>query len=93
MTDTAESDADFQTRVLDDIQKSHDLIEENLGREVTFFAYPFGIREPDAEPLIEELFPVTVVTLKGTSNLSDGIRNMPRWTVTMHTSLASILEP
>lgn len=88
-----ESDADFQTRVLDDVQRSHDLLEEKLERDVTFFAYPFGIREPDAEALIEELFPVTVVTLSGTADLSAGTKNMPRWTVTMNTHLSSILEP
>ena len=87
-----ESDADFQTRVLGDIRRSHELLEEKLEREVTFFAYPFGIREPDAEPLIEELFPVTVVTLAGTADLSNGVKNMPRWTVTMNTHLSSILK-
>ena len=87
-----ESDTEFQVRVLDDLQKSHDLLEEKLGREVTFFAYPFGIREPDAQALIDSLFPVTVVTATGAADLSKGVRNMPRWTVTMSTSLASILK-
>ena len=87
-----ESDEDFRIRVLDDLQKSHDLLEEQLGTEVTFFAYPFGLREPDAEALIEELFPVTAVTLKGTADLADGTKNMPRFTVTVNTRLSSILK-
>lgn len=87
-----ESDADFQVRVLDDLQKSHDLIEDNLGCEVTFFAYPFGIREPDAEPLIDKLFPVTVITRTGDADLSNGPKNMTRWTVSMNTNLAAILD-
>ena len=87
-----ESDEDFRSRVLDDIQKSHDLLETQLGTDVTFFAYPFGLREADAEALIEELFPVTVVTLKGTADLDDGIKNMPRYTVTVSTKLSSILK-
>jgi biofilm PGA synthesis lipoprotein PgaB len=87
-----ESDESFQARVLADLQLSHDLIEANLGRELTFFAYPFGIREADAEALIHELFPVTVVTLKGTADLSGGTRNLNRWTVTMNTDLANILS-
>jgi len=88
----AESDEEFRLRVLDDLQKSHDLIEENLGRDVTFFAYPFGIRESDAQDLIGSLFPVTVVTATGTADIANGVRNMPRWTVTMNTSLSSILK-
>ena len=87
-----ESDEDFRIRVLDDLQKSHDLLEEQLGTDVTFFAYPFGLREPDAEALIEELFPVTVVTFKGTADLADGVKNMPRFTVTVNTRLSSILK-
>ena len=87
-----ESDEDFSLRVLDDIQKSHDLIAENLGRDVTFFAYPFGIREPDAQELIDTLFPITVVTATGSANISNGYRNMTRWTVTMNTPLSSILK-
>ena len=88
-----ESDTDFQARVLDDLQRSHDLLEEKLDCEVTFFAYPFGIRESDAEPLIDALFPVTVVTATGSADLANGVKNMPRWTVTMNTPLSSILEP
>ena len=87
-----ESDEDFQLRVLDDIQKSHDLIAENLGRDVTFFAYPFGIREPDAQELIDSLFPITVVTATGSANITNDYRNMTRWTVTMNTQLSSILR-
>ena len=89
--DPSESNEDFQARVLDDLQLSHDLIETNLGRDVTFFAYPFGIRESDADVLIDELFPVTVVTAKGTADLTGGTKNLTRWTVTMNTKLASIL--
>lgn len=86
-----ESDQDFQTRVLDDIQKSDDRIEEELGHKATFFAYPFGIVEPDAEPLIDQLFPVTVVTKTGGADLTDGLQKMPRWTITMKTKLQKIL--
>ena len=91
--DPNESDAAFQTRVLDDLQLSHDLIEANVGQDLTFFAYPFGIREKDAEALIESLFPVTVVTATGMADLSAGTKNLTRWTVTMNTDLSSILQP
>lgn len=87
-----ESDADFQTRVLDDIQKSYDRIEEELGQPPTCFAYPYGIVEPDAQELVETLFPVTLVTVSATGDLDKGLYNLPRWTITMDTSLSAILS-
>ncbi len=78
-----EPDMDFRVRVLDDIQKSRDRIEEELGCPVTFFAYPFGVEEPDAQALIESLFPVTVITSRGMADLSGGLRKLPRYTATM----------
>ena len=90
-----ESDGDFQARVLDDIQRSYDLIAEKLEVSPTFFAYPFGLTEPDADGLIRELFPVTAVTLPKTADLSEGLWDLPRHTVTMNKSLdnAHILNP
>lgn len=88
-----ETDEEFQTRVLDDIQLSYDLIAEKLEQAPTFFAYPFGLTEPDADGLIRELFPVTAVTLSKTADLSDGLYDLPRHTVTMNKSLQSILNP
>lgn len=88
-----ETDEEFQTRVLDDIQLSYDLIAEKLETPPTFFAYPFGLTEPDADVLVRELFPVTAVTLPRTADLSDGLYNLPRYTVTMNKSLDSILNP
>ena len=88
-----ESGEDFQARVLDDIQLSYDLIAEKLEAAPTFFAYPFGLTEPDADELIQELFPVTAVTLPRTADLTDGLYDLPRYTVTMSKSLDSILNP
>ncbi|WP_303436757.1 polysaccharide deacetylase family protein [uncultured Oscillibacter sp.] len=88
-----ETDEAFQTRVLDDIQLSYDLIAEKLEQPPIFFAYPFGLTEPDADKLIQELFPVTAVTLPKTADLSDGLYDLPRQTVTMNKSLDSILNP
>lgn len=89
--DPAESDEAFQARVLDDIQKSYDRLTEELG-SVTCFAYPFGCGEPDAQALVEELFPVTLMTNKATADLSKGLRDLPRYTVTMETDLSKILK-
>lgn len=88
-----ETDEEFQVRVLDDIQKSYDLIEEHVGTAPTFFAYPFGLTEPDADDLVRDLFPVTAVTLTGTAELSDGLYDLHRYTVTMDRILKSILQP
>lgn len=87
-----ESDEEFQTRVLDDIQASYDRINEELGQPPVFFAYPFGIKEPDAQELIDTLFPVTAVTAPGTADLALGLRDLPRWTVTMDTPLKKLLK-
>jgi len=87
-----ESDSEFEIRVLGDIEKSRQRLEEKLDRPVTCFAYPFGIAEPDAEALIEEAFPVTLMTNAATADLDNGLRNLPRWTVTMNTKISSILR-
>ena len=86
-----ESDADFQTRVLDDIQLSHDRIAGELGG-VTCFAYPFGCSDPDAKALVDELFPVTLMTTPKCADLAKGLHDLPRFTVTMKTDLEKLLH-
>ena len=88
-----ESDAAFQTRVLDDIQKSYDLIAQNVGTPPTFFAYPFGRNDPDADPFIQSLFPVTATTHPRTADLALGLYDLPRYSVTMRDSAARLLDP
>lgn len=89
---TNESDEEFQTRVLDDIQKSHDLLEEHLG-QVCFFAYPYGLVEPDAQALVNDLFPVSVITFPEIADLRKGHTEMPRETITMeHTAKDALTE-
>ncbi|MBQ9346818.1 MAG: polysaccharide deacetylase family protein [Oscillibacter sp.] len=78
-----ETDGEFQARVLDDIQKSYDRIWQEIGAPPTCFAYPFGAVDPDADALIDALFPVSLITWPDTADLADGTRRMPRWTVTM----------
>ncbi|WP_417307205.1 polysaccharide deacetylase family protein [Dysosmobacter sp.] len=86
-----ESDTDFQNRVLDDIQLSHDRIAEELGG-VTCFAYPFGCSDPDAKTLVDELFPVTLMTMPKCADLAKGLHDLPRFTVTMKTDLGKLLR-
>ena len=88
---TNESDAEFKTRVLDDIRLSHDRIAEELG-SVTCFAYPFGCSDPDAKALVDKLFPVSLMTTPKCADLADGLHDLPRYTVTMKTDLKKLLK-
>ena len=86
-----ESDGDFQARVLDDIQKSHDRIAAELG-SVTCFAYPFGCTDPDAKALVDALFPVSLMTVPQCADLAKGLHDLPRYAVHMDTNLADLLH-
>ena len=89
-----ESGAEFQSRVLDDIQKSYDLLTENLGHAPVFFAYPYGLEEPSAEGLIRELFSVTVTTRPKMADLAqEDWYSLPRFTISMNNSLEELLQP
>lgn len=90
--DPAESDAEFEKRVLEDIQHSYDLIKQEIGIAPAFFAYPFGIKEPEADELIHQLFSVTAVTTNGIGDLRNGLYDLPRMTVTMEKPLDTLLE-
>lgn len=89
-----ESNLDFQCRVLEDLRYSHQRIAMELGTPPTFFAYPFGKTDPDADAYLEALFPLTVVTGPGTrsANLSKGLHQLPRFTVTMQHPPADFLK-
>ena len=80
-----ESDIDFQCRVLEDLRYSHQRIAVEVGVPPTYFAYPFGKTDPDADAYLDALFPVTVVTGPGkrSANLSKGLHQLPRYTITM----------
>ena len=88
-----ESEEDFRLRVLDDIQKSYDLIRDNVGESPTFFAYPFGITERSASPLIHSLFPVTALTRSGLAQVRNDFHDLPRFRVTMADGMNSFLPP
>lgn len=89
-----ESDADFQRRVLEDLRYSHQRIAMELGSAPSFFAYPFGKTDPDADAYLKSLFPVTVVTGPGkyAADLSKGLWQLPRFTVTMKAEPKTLLN-
>ena len=89
-----ESDIDFQCRVLNDLKFSYDRIALETGAPPSFFAYPFGKTDPDADAFLEALFPLTVVTGPGkyAADLSKGLHQLPRFTVTMKHTPAALLK-
>lgn len=88
-----ESDDSFRVRVLDDIQKSYDLLTENIGQAPSFFAYPFGITEANALQMVNALFPVTVLTQSGIAHVRNDFHGLPRFRVTMAAGMDSFLPP
>lgn len=91
---TGESDNDFYCRVLADLRCSFDRIAQETGVPPTYFAYPFGKTDPDADAFLEALFPVTAVTGPGkhAANLSKGLHQLPRFTVTMERPPRALLK-
>ena len=89
-----ESDLDFQCRVLEDLRCSHERITVELGAPPTYFAYPFGKTDPDADAYLKTLFPVTAITGPGkqAANLAKGLQQLPRFTVTMQKTPAELLK-
>ena len=89
-----ESDMDFQCRVLEDLRYSYQRIAMELGTAPVFFAYPFGKTDPDADAYLQGLFPVTVVTGAGkyAADLSKGLWQLPRFTVTMKAEPKTLLK-
>ena len=89
-----ESDLDFRLRVLEDLRCSYDRIAVELGVPPTYFAYPFGKTDPDADAFLASLFPVTTVTGPGkyAANLSKGLHQLPRYTITMQRAPSDILK-
>lgn len=89
-----ESDLDFRLRVLEDLRCSHERITVELGAPPTYFAYPFGKTDPDADAYLKNLFPLTVITGPGKqpANLSKGLQKLPRYTVTMEKAPSDLLQ-
>lgn len=81
-----ESDGDFKSRVLDDLQKSYDRIYAEVGTAPTYFAYPFGKTDPGADAFLRTLFPVTAVTVTGKkpADLSNGLQKLNRFNMAMN---------
>lgn len=89
---TNESREEYNERILQDIQTSIDLIEENLGNSVLLFAYPYGVTDPWAEEYLSEQVSITLTTVPRPADISAGLYNLPRYNVSMNTPLSSFME-
>lgn len=78
-----ESRENFQARVIDDLEKSARRLEDELGNEVLYFAYPYGVKDSWAADYIAGRFAMTVLTREGVADLSKGFYSLPRKTVSM----------
>ncbi len=50
-----ESDEDYYARIYEDIKKSKDIMEENLGHQVNYLAYPYGVYNDTVISILEDL--------------------------------------
>ncbi len=89
---TGECDDDYYERVMGDLRKSVQIIEENVGTTVVSFAYPYGITSKYLSPYIDNMFPVTFCSMDGVANISEDFHMLPRYVVTTTTSLESFME-
>ena len=76
-----ESRQAYEKRVFPDIETSIQLLESNLGREITFFAYPYGQTDAWASAFLREHFAVTVTTKERVANISGGLYDLPRYNI------------
>jgi len=82
----------YEARVFPDIQASIDQIQENLGTEVLFFAYPHGQTERWASDFLREHFAITVTTRHGPADLSRGLYDLPRHNITVEHPVSEFLK-
>ena len=78
---SGESREAYEARIFPDLEKSIQLIEEHVGRNVLFFAYPHGQTESWASDFLAQHFAVTVTTRHGAANISRGLYDLPRFNI------------
>ena len=86
-----ESRQAYEDRVLPDIETSVRLLESNLGRKISFFAYPHGQTDDWANDFLREHFAVTVTTAERVANTANGLYDLPRYNINSVRTARSIL--
>ena len=74
-----ESQADYEARVLTDLQASVDTLTEQLGTAPVYFAYPHGKTDSWSSDFLREHFSVTVTTQVKAADISGGLYQLPRY--------------
>ncbi|MBQ9980561.1 MAG: polysaccharide deacetylase family protein, partial [Oscillospiraceae bacterium] len=87
-----ESQDDYTLRIREDIAKSVEIIEAELGAPVTYFAYPLGKVDPWANDVLAEFFSVSVTSERAKADLSNGLYRLPRYNVTANERAAGFIE-
>lgn len=87
-----ESDDDYAKRIIADLQRSKEVIKEQVGVEPVSFAYPYGESNSFINSYISDLFEITFLTKNGKFDPKGDLHLLPRNGVTMETTLDSILE-
>jgi len=87
----SENAARYKARVLNDIQKSYDVIKEETGITPVTFSYPYGQKDAMCNQFVKGLFRVTLLTSNGYESLENNLHNLKRYSVGQETSLVKIL--
>ncbi len=86
-----ESRQAYEARIYPDLRASVELLEQNLGTGVCYFAYPHGQTEPWADDCTAWHFDVTVTTRHARADLAQGLTCLPRYNVSMRTPVWELL--
>lgn len=86
-----ESREAYEKRILADIETSVRLLESNLGRKISFFAYPHGQTDDWASDFLRKHFAVTVTTVERVANTAGGLYDLPRYNINSVQTARSIL--
>ena len=87
----SDTQGSYDLRVFPDVQRSIDLIEDMVGTDVIFFAYPHGETDPWFDAYQRQHFQVTVTTHHGSTDLSKGLYDMNRCNISMESPLSGLL--
>lgn len=88
-----ETKENYNLRVGGDLSKGLSVIEQNLGKKVHLFAYPYGACDGWMEELLTQSnVAVSVLTNPGYSDIAKGLRKLPRYSINMNRTAALVLQ-
>lgn len=87
-----ESSSDYGDRVWGDLYHSIEVLEAQLGTDVCFFAYPFGVMSMDAVGFVQTHFEVTFTNNSAVWDLDKGLYDIDRVAVTMEKGVGDLLK-